>query len=235
LRRTTPSTFHPDPTFGTVAPWPSSWTAEGVIELLAPLVLERRRERILQVLAHRVDSVCVVMDAPHDPHNGAAVIRSCDAFGVQSLHVIERTEPFLAAEAVSLGTERWVDIITHPNVATATQVLRAGDYQLVLAHPEGTLEPEQLRDLPRPALVMGNEKDGVCAELAQHASHTVRVPMRGFVESLNVSVTTALLLHAATRGRPGDLSPERHTFLHAKALYRTVPRVDEVLANLPAR
>jgi tRNA (guanosine-2'-O-)-methyltransferase len=216
------------------APW-GDWTVAGVIEALEPLTLPRRAARIREVLAARLTSVTVVMDAPHDPHNGAAIMRSCDAFGVQALHVVERIEPFLVARKVSQGTERWVDILRYAEPSEALRALTARDYALVVAHPKGELLPEDLASLPRVALVMGNEHDGVCDELARGATHTVRVPMRGFVESLNVSVTTALLLAAATRDRPGDLSEQERRCLYARALMGTVPRAELVLANLEAR
>lgn len=235
MRRSTPSAVELSGTVAEGPPWPSAWTSRGVIEALEPLALDRRAEKLRRVIAARIESVSVVMDAPHDPHNGAAVLRSCEAFGVQDLHVVEREEPFMIARKVSKGTERWLDIIRHPNAAHALRHLDAQGFRLVVAHPEGELLPEELPSLPRIALVMGNEADGVCDELTAAAHHTVRVPMRGFVESLNVSVTTALLLAAATKGREGDLPEARRTYLYARSLFRSVPRSDSVLANLPAR
>jgi tRNA (guanosine-2'-O-)-methyltransferase len=187
------------------------------------------------VISQRIESVTVVMDAPHDPHNGAAILRSSEAFGIQTVHVVERIEPFLISRKVSKGTEQWLDLIRHPTPESAITHLTRDGYRLVIAHPAGELEPENLATLDRIALVMGNESDGVCAELTAAAHYTVRVPMRGFVESLNVSVTSALLIEAATRGRCGDLSDERQTLLYARALYLSVPRSGAVLDNLSPR
>src|SRR5690349_12685756 len=91
-------------------PWGAAWTARGVIEVLEPLVGDRRRARLQSVIASRLGSLTVLMDAPHDPHNGAAVMRSCDAFGVPELHVVPRDEPFLAGRTVAKGTQHWVDV-----------------------------------------------------------------------------------------------------------------------------
>lgn len=213
-------------------PWDPSWSAEGVISALEPLALPRRSERIRTAVADRLESVTLLMDAPHDPHNGAAILRSADAFGIQHVHVLPRVEPFLISGAVAQGTERWVDVTLHESVDEATAHLRSQDFTLVTTHPEGTLCPEDLAGIPRLALVLGNERDGICDALARAASHSVRVPMRGFVESLNVSVTAAILLHAATRSRPGDLNPEQRQRLYARGLFRSVPRANEVLAAL---
>ncbi|MGE5785984.1 MAG: TrmH family RNA methyltransferase [Myxococcales bacterium] len=227
-----PTVFQPPSCIGGVTPWGVEWSARGVIESLEPLALARRVDRIRAVYAARLKSVTVVMDAPHDPHNGAAILRSCDAFGIQCLHVVERIEPFLVARKVAQGTERWVDIIRHSSAEQALSQLRAQSYALAVAHPLGELLPEDLNRIERLAVVMGNEHDGVCEQLTRAADYTVRVPMRGFVESLNVSVTTALLLEAAVRDRVGDLDAQEQEFLLARALLSTVPRAGEILKNL---
>lgn len=188
-----------------------------------------RRARVLSVFDARLDSVTVVMDAPHDPHNGAAVLRSCDAFGLQRLHMIERNERFLSSRTVSRGSERWVEARTYRRSQDAIDALTASGHELVATHPEGELVPDNLRTVPRLALVLGNERDGIHEELVAACRRSVRIPMRGFAESLNVSVTAAILLQHATDGRPGDLSELERAKLYARALILTVPRATEVL------
>ena len=136
-----------------------------IVEILEPLVNETRRARLHAVLDARLLSVTVVMDAPHDPHNGAAVLRSCDAFGIQNAHVVVRNEPFRASGAVAKGTQQWVDVHNHQVVAAAVNAMRT--FELVGTHPQGELQPEDLAQIPRLALVMGNEHDGICEELQQ--------------------------------------------------------------------
>jgi tRNA (guanosine-2'-O-)-methyltransferase len=199
--------------------------------LLEPLVTERRRARILEVFARRLGSVAVMFDAPHDPHNGAAMIRSCEAFGVQYMHVVERRERFLAAGSVARSAQQWVDIVCHAGVAGAIRSARAAGLELVGAHPEGELLPHDLAAIPRVAIVMGNERDGIAEELANACTRRVRVPMRGFIESLNVSVTAAILLSAATAGRTGDLDEAARLRLYARGLYLSVPRARELLTE----
>ncbi len=211
-------------------PWPQTWSANGVRDVLEPLLYGERVERIREVLAGRLSSVTVLMDAPHDPHNGAAVLRSCDAFGIQEAHVVPRVEAFLASNTVSKGSERWVDVIKHQTPKAAVERLRGAGFELVASHPQGELTPEDLPSIPRLALLMGNERDGLCEELTQSAGRRVRIPMIGFVESLNVSVSAAILLRAATRGRKGDLPPDTYDAVYAQALYRSVKRASKVLA-----
>ncbi len=201
-----------------------------VVERLEPFVLEERRARLKSVLDARLESVAVLFDSPHDPHNGAAVLRSCEAFGVQTLHVLERPQrPFLVARAVARGAEKWVDIVRHASVADAVARARAAGFELIGTHPEGELDPEALAGVPRLMLVLGSEREGIAEELSAACSRRVRVPMRGFVESLNVSVTAAILLSAATRGRAGDLPTAEKARLYARGLFFSVNRARELL------
>jgi tRNA (guanosine-2'-O-)-methyltransferase len=230
VRRNSENVVSPPGLEKTELPWPVGWTAAGVIALLEPLVAEERADRLRTVIAARLSSVTVLMDAPHDPHNGAAVMRSCDAFGIQEMHVVPRDEPFAISTTVTRGSEKWVDVVEHATPSDAVRALSDRGFELVRTHPHGELLPEDLAKLPRVALVLGNEHDGIREELEAAASRSVSVPMRGFTESLNLSVSAAILLSAATRGRPGDLAPERRQTLYARGLFRTVPRAAAVLA-----
>lgn len=233
MRRRTPGVVPASALLPARIAWAERHHAEDVIRLLEPLVRERRRERLLSVIGARLGSVRVVFDAPHDPHNGAAVLRSCEAFGVQELHVVERWEPFLVAASVSRGAEKWVDLQTWKEASPAVLALRESGHELVAAHPEGTLDPHELATIPKVALVLGNERDGISDELSAACTRRVRVPMRGFIESLNVSVTAAILLAHATWGRPGDLSHEDQRRLYARGLYFSLRHADDVLRDLP--
>jgi tRNA (guanosine-2'-O-)-methyltransferase len=211
---------------------PDGYTPEQVIAALEPLSEERRKARILDVVRQRVGSVTVLMDMPRDPHNGAAVVRSADAFGVPEVHVVQREASFFVGHRVAQGTERWVEVVQHETAENAVSTLRARGFRLIATHPNGALVPEDLRTLERVCLVLGNEHDGISEVLARAADASVRIPMRGFVESLNLSVAAAVLLNAALAGRPGDLSPAEVRRWYAAGLARSVPRSGEILAAL---
>jgi tRNA (guanosine-2'-O-)-methyltransferase len=204
--------------------------ATPVARALENLVTDARRERILEVIERRIGSVTVVLDSFHDPHNGAAILRSCDAFGIGSVHAVESVEPLLASNEVARGSQRWVEVERYGWAADCAAVIRAGGFELVATHPDGELEPSALSAIPRLALVMGNERAGISPGLREHCHKTVRIPMRGFAESLNVSVTAAILLFHATAGRPGDLTESEKMRLFARALVLTVARAPEILA-----
>jgi tRNA (guanosine-2'-O-)-methyltransferase len=201
---------------------------EAVVAALEELVTPERRARIASVLDRRLDSVTLLLDDPWDPHNGAAVLRSCEAHGVQRVHVLARKNPFSVSQAVAQGAERWVEVTSHDRLEPALAALAGRT--LVGARPDGRLTPVDLGSLERPVIVLGNEHSGVSADLAAACHDFVRVPMRGFVESLNLSVTAAILLAAATTGRPGDLAPAEKRRLYARALVLSVPRARDVLA-----
>jgi len=230
MRRTTPGVLGTeDLVSGRIARAEGHHPAD-VVRVLEPLVTEARRTRLRDVIGRRLASVAAVFDGPYDPHNGAAVVRSCEAFGVQRLHVIERpSTPLVVARSVSRGAEKWVDVTLHAAAPSLLAWSQATATPLVGAHPEGELEPEELATLPRVAVVLGNEREGIRDAVFEACAHRVRVPMRGFVESLNVSVTAAILLHAATRGRAGDLDDADRLRLYARGLYLSVPRAEDLM------
>jgi tRNA (guanosine-2'-O-)-methyltransferase len=216
-------------------PWSPSWTPEGVIETLEPLSVDARRARLWSVIKNRIGNVTLLMDAPHDPHNAAAILRSCDAFGIPRVHLLPREEDFAVGRTVAKGAERWIEVVPHTSPEQALASLHDQGFTTVATHPEGNLAPEDLATLPRVALILGNEHDGIRDALHAGARESVRIPMRGFVESFNVSVAAAILLYAATRGRAGDLSEAEQARLYARALVRSVPRALAVLDGSRAR
>jgi tRNA (guanosine-2'-O-)-methyltransferase len=230
-----PELLVPAEAIWTADPWPAGWTPEGVIETLEPLALDERRARLWQVASGRIGSVTVLMDAPHDPHNAAAVLRSCDGLGIPRVHLVPREEDFAVGRTVAKGAERWIEVVPHRSPELALAALHEQGFTTVATHPEGNLRPEDLAHLPRVALILGNEHDGLRDALHQGAKESVRIPMRGFVESFNVSVAAAVLLYAATRGRSGDLSLAEQLRVYARALVRSVPRSLDVLDAARAR
>lgn len=204
---------------------------ERAIAVLDPLVTDERRARMILNTERRIGGITVLLDSFHDPHNGAAIVRTCDAFAIQRVHVIERWESFLAARSVARGSEQWVDVIAHRTSDGAMAHLEKAGYRFLATHPEGELLPDDLAGLTEPfVLVFGNERDGISPELTARCDRAVRIPMRGYAESLNVSVTAAILLHAATKDRAGDLQLLERRRLHLRGLVQTLPRAQEILA-----
>ncbi|MBI5537938.1 MAG: RNA methyltransferase [Deltaproteobacteria bacterium] len=202
---------------------------EFVIGVLEPYASERRQTRLKQVFAQRISNVTMVLDALHDPHNGAALLRTSEALGLARVHVVERGESFLAHAGVARGTHKWVQVSAHPTAAECVETLRQSGHALVATHPQGELVPQDLANVERIALVLGNEHEGIAPEIRAACTHSVRVPQRGFAESLNVSVCGGILLAYATEHRAGDLSPGEQRRLYARGLAVTVPNAAALL------
>jgi tRNA (guanosine-2'-O-)-methyltransferase len=234
-----PNPFQPQHTWGGSSLLPSpgpnaSWTAGGVIEILEPLITNARRTRLRSVLDRRIKSVSLVLDDPHKPHNRAAVVRSCEAFGVQRAHFLLPPKPkahekLAISRLISRGSHNWIDIIKHTSERSLIEELKSTGHRILITHPKGRLRPEQLGSIPQFALVMGNERYGVSSELTEAADDSVAIAMSGFAESLNLSVTAAILLQAAVSQRPGDLNDDEKQNIYARWLRISVPRADEVL------
>jgi len=204
---------------------------------LAPLLGDERRQRIEAVVEARLASLTVVVENLHDPRNGAAVLRSCEAFGLQAVHVVEAAERFRFSSEVSQGCEKWLDVERHPTFAAARERLQAEGFALYAAVPDGKVPLEAL-DFSRPAaIVVGNEHAGLTSDAIALCDVPFAIPMAGMTRSLNLSVATALIVsHAASRrraalGRSGDLDEAARAALRARFYAASVRGADTVVAR----
>lgn len=164
-----------------------------------------REARIDQVLSRRQPDLTVVLEDVHDPHNAAAVLRTCDAVGVLGVHAVyDREQPpkRKLARTTSASAAKWVGITRHPSIDACYRGLRGQGMQIVAtALTDESVDLYDV-DFTRPtAIVMGNEHRGLSAEAIAAADVVVRIPMSGMVESLNISVATAVTLFEAFRQR----------------------------------
>ena len=184
-------------------------------ESLSALISERRRELFDRLAPSRTRHVAVVLEDIYQPHNAAAVLRSCDCFGVQDVHVVEARNPFNPAGDVAVGSSKWVDYYKHTDILSAYAHLRSQGYRIVatLPHENDTMIGDL--DLRQPvALVFGTELTGLTQHAIDAADAYVKIPMYGFTESFNISVCAALSLFSTTERLRRDpsiawqLSPE---------------------------
>jgi tRNA (guanosine-2'-O-)-methyltransferase len=200
-----------------------------VIEALSPVVTPERLQRIEEVVGSRTDDLVLVLDGIEDPHNSSAALRSADAFGVQSVHVIVGEHGFRASRGVSKGTHRWLDVVRYESAQACARRLKQDGYAIYVAAMGAETQPEDLHDRSRLAVVFGNEHRGVSPDMQSFADGTFSIPMRGFVESLNVSVAAAITMQALARdGRP-RLRAERQRELKARFLMNSVKNADQVI------
>lgn len=164
---------------------------------------ERRRARIEQVLRHRQKDLTLVLANIHDPHNVSAIYRSCDAFGVASVHLYYTTCAFPAlSKKTSASARKWVDTVRHDDRESLFAALRARPCQVLATSCTPSARPVGDYDFTKPtAIIMGNEHAGVPEELIPHVDGEVYIPMFGMIQSFNVSVAAALMLAEASRQR----------------------------------
>jgi tRNA (guanosine-2'-O-)-methyltransferase len=210
---------------------------EVICAALAPLIADERRQRIDAVVEARLAGLTLVLENLHDPHNGAAVLRSAEAFGLQEVHVVETVEPFRFSADVTQGCEKWIDLRRHPTLGSARDSLRAAGFALYAALPGAAAALGDL-DFARPAAVLvGNEHAGLSAGAREAADVCFAIPLAGMTRSLNLSVAAALVLeHAAARrrqalGLPGDLDPAARLRLRARFYAASVRGAAAVVAR----
>jgi tRNA (guanosine-2'-O-)-methyltransferase len=170
-----------------------------------------RFTRLKAVLDRRQPDLTVLAEDVHKSHNISAVLRTCDAVGVTELHAVSPGGDFARHRMISGGSRKWVRVRLHRDTAEAIALLRAQDYQIVAAHLSDTAVDYRVPDYTRAtAILLGSELLGVSADAARLADTHILIPMRGLVESLNVSVAAALVLYEAARQREQAGLYERH-------------------------
>jgi tRNA (guanosine-2'-O-)-methyltransferase len=177
-----------------------------------------RSARVEAALARRLGSVVAVAESVRRRHNVSAILRSCEAFGVHEVHLI--TAGFTPAPGAARGAERWVLRRRFDTVADSVADLRGRGFRVVVADFSPDAFTPETVPVDRPlAIVFGSELRGVSAEARALADGAVMIPMLGLTQSLNVSVSAAILLRVVSERRRAlvgaDLDPaERARFLH---------------------
>lgn len=176
---------------------------EKVLASFYEIITENKQEMFDRIAAERTNHVTVVMENIHQEHNASAVLRTCDCFGIQSLHAIEKNNTYEIQRDIALGAGNWVDLYTHSDgtnpTTTCLNELKAKGYTIVATSPHVSLDINDL-NLEQPvALVFGTEKKGVSSTVEDMADELVHIPMYGFTESFNISVSAAIALNIIRR------------------------------------
>lgn len=173
---------------------------KALTEYLLSFVSENKRQKFQQALANRTRFLTVVLEDIYQPHNASAVVRSCDCFGIQDFHIIENRNAYRVNPDIVLGASKWVNICRYNRLENNTldcfEQLRNRDYKIIATTPHK--EDVNLEDFVldhKTALVFGNEPDGLSETALEHADGFLKIPMFGFTESLNISVSAAICLH----------------------------------------
>ncbi|MDG1527616.1 MAG: RNA methyltransferase [Polaribacter sp.] len=173
------------------------------LNYLEDFVSEKRKATFHRVLEERTRHFTVVLEDIYQPHNSSAVIRSCDIFGVQDVHIIQNKYSSKVSRHVAKGSQKWLDIKKYNKSATNTQdcldALRNDGYQIIATTPHNESCVLQEFDITKKsAFVFGVEKEGVSEYTMNQADGFLKIPMVGFTESLNISVAAAIILQDIT-------------------------------------
>jgi len=161
-----------------------------------------RRATVDRVLAQRQPDLTVLAEALHKPRNFSAIIRTCDAVGINEVHAVPGADGVAVHWNTSQGAEKWVRVRRHENLAVACAHLHDAGYQLIAAHLSDAAVDYREIDYTRPtALMVGTELWGVSEAALTVADREIVIPMKGMTQSLNVSVACAIVLYEALRQR----------------------------------
>ena len=172
------------------------WYRERIAYLLN-FITDERAEVLNRTLDSRTRYMTIFMENTYHAQNASALVRHCEAFGVQDIHTIEDRCKFNPNLNIVRGTDKWIDLHRHHSTAEAIEALRADGYRIVATTPHrGDSSPETF-DVAKGkfALVFGTEDTGISDEVIESADEFVRIPMCGMVESLNVSASAAILIY----------------------------------------
>jgi tRNA (guanosine-2'-O-)-methyltransferase len=181
------------------------------LQLLAYLesfLTERRRHLFEKVLAQRTRHFTVATEDVYQLHNTSAVMRSCEVFGIQDLHVVEELTSKRIDKEIAMGAQKWVQLHRYDSIKESIKTLRNQGYQIVATTPHHDVTHLHDFDVsPKSAFFFGKESEGLSDFVLEEADVFLKIPMYGFTESLNISVSAAIILqHVVTKLKQTPIS-----------------------------
>lgn len=206
-----------------------------LLEHLESFLTEKRRQRFDEVLAQRTKHFTVATEDVYQLHNTSAVMRSCEVFGIQELNVIEERNTKKIDREIALGSQKWVDLNRYQSVSDCITDLKKKGYQIVATTPhnnESLLEDFDV--IPKSCLFFGRETEGLSEEVMEQADRFLKIPMVGFTESLNISVSAAIILqHITVKLKTSNiewqLSDEEKNHKKIDWIRKTIHSYDEIV------
>ena len=168
-----------------------------LLEHLLSFLTDRRKNLFDEVISKRTRHFTVATEDVYQLHNTSAVMRSCDVFGVQDLHVIEEKVSKKIDREIAMGAQKWVNIDRHNSTKECIDSLKEDGYQIIATTPHNN--SAELKDFDiskKSAFFFGKEKEGLSDIVLEAADGYLKIPMYGFTESLNISVSAAIILQS---------------------------------------
>ena len=170
-----------------------------LLNYLEGFLTENRKEGFLRVLKNRTKHFTIAMEDVYQLHNTSAVMRSCEVFGIQELNVIEQKFGKRIDTEIAMGAQKWVDVFRYNSVQSCMDEMRARGYQIIATTPHDESCFLHEFDITKPAaLFFGTERDGLSQEVLDQADGFLKIPMVGYTESLNISVSAAIIIQDIT-------------------------------------
>lgn len=179
-----------------------------LLKYLQNHITDRRQELFKEVLAKRTRHFTVVTEDVYQLHNTSAVMRTCDVFGIQDLHVVEEKLGKRVDREIAMGAQKWVSLNRYDSITSCMENLKSQDYQLIATtpHNESTILHE-FDVTKKSAFFFGKEREGLSDTVLEKADGFLKIPMYGFTESLNISVSAAIILQdVVTRLKQSDVN-----------------------------
>lgn len=219
---------HIEPGMKHINSMPSPQLASAILEQLEP----RRIERMREVVAQRTRQLTVLLEVIDKGHNQSAILRTCEAYGVLDVHIVESPhKKFKPQRKISGGAHKWLNLHSYKHTVDAIHNLQEQGYKVLASNLSDDAKPLHTLDLTqRTALLFGTELNGVAPEAVEACDGSFIIPMVGFVQSFNVSVAAAMSLHEAYRqrlerfGQMGDLPADEQETLFQLYLTQAIPR-----------
>ena len=174
-----------------------------LVSYLSQFISEARRSKFDKVLDYRTRHITIALEDIYQPHNASAVLRSCDIFGIQDIHIIENKNAYTVNKDIAMGAPKWLNLHKYRkeenNSLSCINTLKEKGYRILATTPHDNDCLLEDVDVTTPfALFFGTELTGISDTVREQAGGFVRIPMHGFTESFNISVSAALCLHTLT-------------------------------------
>ena len=216
-----------------------------LVEHLSRFITQERFEKFRENIQNRTRYITIVLEDIFQPHNASAVLRTCDCFGLQDVHIIENHNKYQVNPDVALGSSKWLTLQKYNgnshNTVDCLKSLKDQGYHLVATTPhKNDFSPENLPLDRKTALIFGTELQGLTDEALSMADDYVRIPMFGFTESLNISVSAAILIHTLTERLkrsefPWQLSDSEKDTIVVDWLKNSISKSDSIIRELMKR
>ncbi|MDO4880279.1 MAG: RNA methyltransferase [Capnocytophaga sp.] len=170
-----------------------------LLQYLENFITEERKNRFTEILSLRTNHFTVAVEDVYQMHNTSAVVRSCEIFGVQNAHLIEQKYGKRLDSKIAMGAEKWVTTHRYSDTISCIEKLKTDGFQIVATVPKPNAIPLDTFDISKKsAFFFGTEKKGLSEEVLSKADQFLTIPMVGFTESLNISVSVAIILQSLT-------------------------------------